>query len=326
MGKLYYVIVFCLLLGCQTKKSNETKFQIAVQKTIEEFSDSTFFSDIRGISVCGKDIVLTDYKRDQVFILDKDLELLSVIGQKGQGPGEFMGASKVHYSGQHIFVENEMKRAFEIFTKNGEYKGSVSHERIAPETRFFEHEGAIYYSPRSDKYAICELNLESKKMKFFGKTEPYGTTGETFLKNGRHLFQWGKNILSVREAKPLVELYDFSGNLVLSKDFSNLESVANYVKYNNTRPIRPNSYCVYNSDAFVVGDDLYILVLTVEEEAGKFSVKSNTVLHFQLSDSEIKYLETLSLGKEWHDNLCVIGNSLFVFDAEKSQLKKFSLK
>ncbi len=324
--KRIYFLIFLFFVGCQIKTTKEVKSQLIVQKTLEEFSDSTFFSDIRGISAYEREILLTDYKRDQIFVLDEDLKLVSVIGQKGQGPGEFLGASHLFYNGKYIFVENEMKRAFEIFTKEGEYKGNIFYRRKAPSTRFFENEGAVYYSPKSDEFAICKLDVKSKKMECFGEIESYRTKRETRVKNGRHLLKWKNTIVGVRETNPVIELYDFNGKLLLHKDFDDLESVANFIRYDNSKPIQENSYYVYNSDACIVGNNLYVLILTVGEKAGKMRPMSNTVLCFQLSDTAIRYKETLCLGTGWYNNLCVVGNNLLAFDADKSQLKKFSLK
>lgn len=325
MRKLYCLVLLLSFVACQTRSSKEIKSQLVVLKTIEEFSDSTFFSDVHGVFAYEKGVLLTDYKRDQLFVLDKDLDLVSTIGQKGQGPEEFLGASHLFYNGDLVFIENEMKRAFEIFTKEGQYKGNIPHKRIAPQTRFFEYEGAIYYSPDSDEFAICKLDIKSKTMEMFGEVEPYRTKRETRIKNGRHLLHGQNKILGIREAKPIIELYDFKGKVLLHKDFSDVESVADFVKFDKLKPIKENSYYVYNSDAYIAGNDLYVLIATVGEKGGKKRPESNTVLHFQLSDKAIVYKETLVLGRGWYRKLCVMGNNLIAFNGSESKLEEFKL-
>ena len=115
------MVVFVCSYFLESCSSNDKKIQkIVLQEDIkiEEFSDSTFFSDIRSISYSDSFYYLTDYSRDQFFVLNQNFKLLKTLGQKGQGPGEFLGAAHLCVVGDSVFILNDMQKTFEVFDKS----------------------------------------------------------------------------------------------------------------------------------------------------------------------------------------------------------------
>jgi hypothetical protein len=87
-----------------------------------------------------------------MFALDKQFNLKEKIGNRGSGPGEFIGCSHFHIENDTIYAINEMKQAIEVFV-NGAYISHIPYPaeaRLTSLTRFFVNEQFIFHSFVSD--------------------------------------------------------------------------------------------------------------------------------------------------------------------------------
>jgi len=310
------ILLIILFVGCSLQSciNNEKKIkEIALKEDIkiDEFSDSTFFSDIRSITFSDNSYYVTDYSRDQLFILDK-----------GQGPGEFLGAAHIYINRDSVFVMNDMKQSFELF-RDLKYIETIPYAnstRPNSNHRFFEYNGCLFYNPSVSKYSICKYNFKTKKNEMFGRIEKYETEKETRIKNHRHLLRYDNRIIAIPDCKPIIEVYDFKGNLVNIVDFSHVEPVAKMLKFIQGTEQKENSYYGFNEDVVIYKSSLYILILT----SGVDNIpKSNTILKFNIEGDNFEPSCLYDLGNGYFNTINVSKQGIETYNVILNQLKRY---
>lgn len=264
----FFPLFLCLLLfyGCSERLEERIR-QLTFVKEVEELSNGTFFSDVRGMFATDSLIVFSDYKNNHIFLLDKQLQWRATIGGRGAGPGELLGASRLFTNERLVFVEDEEQQRVQVFNCSGAHKNVILYgHRPHSGMRFFEKEGFLYYSIYSDAHTICRHDIALKKNTLYGAATPYKTSKETRVKNGRHLLRWKNRIIAVRETDPVIEMYDFSGKLRHSFNFSALQRTKDFTAFVAGQSVVDNGFYVCNPDAYVAGDALYVLTAGVEEQ------------------------------------------------------------
>ena len=320
ISSLIICIIICILESCDNKTIKEVVLKENIN--IDEFSDSTFFSDIRSICFSDSLYYATDYSRDQVFVLDKNFKLIRTLGNKGQGPGEFLGAGHLNINNDSVFVINDMKKTFEIFN-NLEHIGTVTYAdgtRPNSNYRFFEYNGCLFYNPSVSQYSICKYNFNSKKVDFFGNIIKYNTAKETRIKNHRHILRYNNRIIAVPDCQPIIEVYDFEGKFLNSVDFSNLKPVAEMLKFILGTEQKENTYYGFNKDVVVYKNSLYILILTAGIDN---KPKSNSILEFKIVGNNFVPSNLYHLGDGYFNTINVSEQGIETYNTRMNQLKRY---
>lgn len=80
------------------------------------------------ISTDGR-LVLADSRRSEIFIVSSDGDLLSRLGGKGAGPGEFENLWGMHWAedGKEFWIEDQRLQRVTRFSMEGEYLGSFNY-------------------------------------------------------------------------------------------------------------------------------------------------------------------------------------------------------
>jgi hypothetical protein len=103
----------------------EGVFQIEEELAIgaAEGPEEYMFQSIRDMTVDEKGrIYVSDRKAGHIKVYDKRGEYIQTVGEKGQGPGEFMLPNRAFIkNGKELWIYDDGRRAFLIFTLEGDF-------------------------------------------------------------------------------------------------------------------------------------------------------------------------------------------------------------
>jgi len=147
----------------------EEELSIGETKGREDY----MFSMIVSIDVDDEgNIYVLDIKETHIKVFNSDGRLMRIIGKKGQGPGEFQRPFTVQITAQNeVVVYDPMPRKLLFFSSEGEYKKSISIEKLF-NPQILNSEGNIVSLVRIDeaenpKYELQRLNLELQPLTFY---------------------------------------------------------------------------------------------------------------------------------------------------------------
>jgi hypothetical protein len=286
-------------------------------------SDSTYLPDIRSIYYYNQKFYLSDYKRNQIFILNPNLYLIQEFGGTGRGPGEMTGASHIYVNNDTIYVGNDYRQSIEVFNNNGFIKtiNLPPKIRLVSDIRYFQNDNSIYMSSPSSEGIIFKYNYNKNNISIFGDPVKYNSQEETRIKNKRHLLKHHNHVVSIPDCHPFVELYNLNGKFIKQVDISSITPVKKVLNYIDKRKQKRNSYLQFIQDVYVFKNRLYILLITINNN----KKECNTVLELEIHNNRIKPIRLLNLGKGWYGPFCCNKNKLLVYDQTQGILKIFKL-
>lgn len=311
MKKIKYIVVllYVLLVYACTNKINSPE-EVSLQKISEiaQLSDTTFISDIRSIYYNKNKFYLSDYKRNQIIILDQKLKFINTIGNTGKGPGELNGASQLYVDNDTLYVINDGKNAIEVFI-NEKYTNTIlfpNMNHLAITKRFSKYKDKIYISNVSSNNSSIVSFDSQDRMIPFGVLHKYNTPKETIIKNEKHILTYKDKIISISDNVPIIEMYDAKGVLITEFDYGNVNLIKEFITFTNKQESSENSYFVLVSDAYIFSDNLYLMVLSLENN----KVKSNKILEIKINEKAFKINRILNLGDDWYQSICITNNQL----------------
>ncbi len=319
-AKLLCVFFSAILFSC-SKNTRIDISKLKKEKVVNQLSDSTFIYDVRAILNYGEDIYLSDYKRNQVIVLDKSLELKNTLGSAGKGPGEFIGASQLFIDKDTIYVMNDGHRTVEVFDFSQHLKTiSFPKEiRLSTQKKFVKSNKYFYLSNVNIDGSISRYNPYDNDIKQFGLIENYRSEKETRIKNSKYILKYKDFIISVSDNKPKLEMYNMLGNFILEFDYRHIKSVSNTMDFIEKQKEEENSYYEFVSDAYLFSNKLYLLILSYNGN----KMLSNKVLEINMSETGFKASRLLDLGSDWYESICITDGVLW---ASNGALVKFKLE
>jgi len=303
---------------------NYHKDQLSIQKLkkdifINQLSDSSFFSDIRSVSFYKNKFFISDYNRDNIFILNRKLELEKTLGNKGKGPGELLGASHLYLYQDSIFVINDGKRTIEVFNFNN-YLTTINIPQplsLSSDIRFCLHKGKILLTNFNSSSSISMLSFKSDSIIWFGNLKKFGTLKETKIKNKRHVQIMENNIIALPDCQPMLELYNMKGELLDVYEFRSIDFIDKFLLFTKKQKKSINSYYQLFPDFYVYGNQIFILALSVEKNN---KLQCNKIIQFEMVDNSILPKNILSLGNGWFGPFCVAGKKILAFNQTNAEL------
>jgi len=324
-NKLIFFISFiclCLQFSCVDHNDKILEIDLEQDTIIDQLSDSSFISDVRSMYYYNQKIYLTDYKRDQILILDEKARLIKSLGMKGKGPGEFLGASQIIVCNDTILVTNDAKQCIEVFDFYKHIKTILIPEHVIfrANHRFFIRDNCINMTSFKGNNSIVSFNISSDSLKYFGRSVKFASEQQTRIRNSRHIFSFNSSIIAVSDNMPIIEMYDFSGKLIELFDYSKVPEVKKMISYANSKKSGPNSYYQLVTDAYLNHGKLYLLLLSIDKDNRIFS---NKVLEIELDKKKMSSECLYNLGNVWYSSFCIEDSFIWAFGQEG--LVKFSL-
>lgn len=320
---LFFLIYILSSTSCKDDIRHLPKVNLDRELSINQFSDSSYFSDIRSLYYTNGKYYASDYQRDQIFILNNNLELLKTLGQKGKGPGELLGASNIYVNNDTIFVYNDSKRTFELFNSEEHLKtiNLLPQHRLSSDIGFAVKKGELYFSSFFSPFSISKYYYKLDSAQFFGRSKDYRTPRERRIKNKRHIHVLENRIVAIPDCQPFVELYTLKGEYINSFDLSNIRPVKKMLEYVGRNNYAENSYSQFFQESYVYKNNVFILITTVEENDEKFT---NTLLQLELESDLINPIRLLNLGNDWFDSFCVSDDKIIAFNGSTSNLIRYA--
>ena len=314
---------FLALLIIQSCKDNEVELQevrIKRDTIINQLTDSSYFGDVRSIYYTNNRYYMSDFKRNQVFILNNNLKLINIFGGEGRGPGEFVGASQIYVNSDSIFVGNSYKQCIEVFNPAGYIKTINLKSQVSLiSTRFCQDGGNLFMTTGNSRNSICKYNYQRDTIIFFGKQTKYNTSKETRIKNNRHILKFKNKIIAVPNCHPKIELYDMNGNFISKFDISHLKPVNKIMNYIDRQNYEENTYHQFIPDAYISKNKLYILLSTTTIND---HIKRK-LIEFKINDREVKPIRLLNMGEGLFEPICIKEDTLLTFN--NGRLIKYNL-
>lgn len=322
---MYFLIGICLILfSCKRHSVDLENIELRKDYGISQSGDSIFFSGIRSIFF-DKYLYMSNYRMNQILVLDEMGHLICTLGSEGRGPGEFVGVSHIYVSNDTIYALNEGKRCIEVYNIDGYIKTVPLYEagiRLRNTGRFVILHNKFYFPYVTNENSIVEYNLLYESTRYFGLLDRFQTEDHTRFRNERHLLAMNeKYLIAVSHVKPVIEKYNLNGEFIAQLSYENIYPVQKRLEFVNRQKSEINSVFSVVSDAYVYSNKLYLIIVSNEDE----KVSSNKVLEIEIDD-KMKVLRLYDLGDGWYSSICVTANNLWAFDTKSDSLKKIPLK
>lgn len=315
--------LFVLSTSCSEKKSIPT-VNLSIDTILNSYSDSSFFNDIRSITYYQNKYYISDYKRDQIAVLNDSLKIMDLIGQKGEGPGEFLGLSHISVCYDTIIAYNDSKRAIEIF-HDAKHENSIRLPLAAPmkpNYKFFYNYRNLIYGQSNSNSGICIYNTIDNSFSFFGTLELKSTEKETKIKNSRHILGYKNKIVSVSDYKHIVEIYNDNMALETTYDYSSIPLAKKRLDFIKNQKETANSYYNILSDAGIYNEHLYLLLYSNTND----KVTCNSILQLDISENNLIPIRIMKLETEgFFGAFCVGDNYVLTFDRKNGILIRYNL-
>lgn len=330
MKTILYVcfVSLCLLTACAEKEKTASFKDLtnSISLAIDQLSDSSFFCNVTSIDYKDGKYYISDYERGNIFVLDKQLNLINTLGIKGKGPGELLGASQLFvHSADSVLIYNDGKKSIELFDQERHQSTITLPDdfEFNPDIRFCYENNNLYLSSFNGTNSISKSSLVSNTLSWFGDIREHTTDKESRIKNRRHLSLYGKDrIIAIPDCQAKIELYTLVGEKVSEFSLDTIPIINDILSFVDKQKKEPNSYYQFFQDAYVHGSDIFILILSVDKED---KIESNKIIQIEIDDDKIKSARLLYLGDGWYNKFCVTSHSIVAFDAKACQLIKYNL-
>jgi hypothetical protein len=312
------------LLSCNSTIVKIPEKQVEMNLFINALSDSSYFTDIRSIYYCNSEYFLSEYNRDNILVLNDSLNLINIIGSKGKGPGELLGASHLFLKdSDSIFILNDAKKTIELFSSEMHLSTfDIANEiNFSGDMRFCVRNDTVFLSNSSKKSSISSFSFKTRCFDTFGDVIHYSTPKEMQVKNRRHLHSYKDNIIAIPDCHPLIELYsliDEKSNVIRLDNISPINKVVKYIKGEVTKS---NSYLQFFPDSYIYKNNLFVLFISIMGDGKK---ECNKILQLEINDMQIFPIQILDLGSGWYGPICVNEYGILAFDQNSKTLKRFS--
>lgn len=325
-NKILLICYTLFFFSCHDFDNKIEIIELEKVNVIDQFTDSTFFSDIRSISSQNDTFYLSDYKRNQIIVLDNNLKLNSTIGVAGDGPGEFSGAAEIFIKNDTIYAMNDFKRSIELFNVNGTHLGSiVPNANLSTHKNFIVDKSKIIIPSLSRSNSLANFDMNSADIHLFGDLIPFETETATYIKNDRYLLQLKGKLISISDNKPIIEVYDCDNKKKeFEYSFAENRLVRNKIKFTEKSKQEESSYYELVSDVSLDKNNIYLLLNTYNNSLEK--IEANRILKLEFSADGFKEKQILDLGEDvWIKSFSVCKNEILAYDSLNGNLIKYQM-
>lgn len=304
---LITVIMILYLYGCQERKNNGV-FYCQVENKIEEYPDSSFFSNITCINYYDGKLYVLDNKRGDIVELNDDLNKMKYVSRHGEAPYETVMPFAFSLLNDTVYVVDFGTRSMKKFY-NGQFMGGFTLSN-ANENRFCLNDSMLFLSATTDTTSFLKITLRHPSEQVqLGKVVKEKTKTRTIMLNKRHLL-YNKDgyIYSISGNYPYIEQYNHNGEYIKTFDISSIPIIKKSMEYAESLPYQDNSFYSYIMDAYLINDIIYLLCSSRTTQ-GEYRV--NTILKLSISDN-MKNVCTYILPHDYYSAFCASDSCLFV--------------
>lgn len=322
MNKVIYTLIAAFLIySCDTTEK-EIKIQDVVpDKSISALSDSSFFSVLPSLIWCNTRLLCSESNRSQVFVMNEELDLISVIGGIGRGPEEMSGIDYFCVYKDTIIIKDPGNDRMQFFNFKGNHLGYIKGIDTTPARylRKFVYENGMFVTTAKNDSAIIIYNAKTGKTTKFGERYHFNSEIQNRIRNDRYIFKKGDTIISVSDNQPFIEDYDFKGNLLNTYDYSNIDLIKKELLEISKQKLSERSYSVLIADCDIYEDNIFLLI-----NSHKDGFCSNIVLRF-IYNKNIKLCNIYRLKDDIYRSIVFNGTFLYAFSNTTGELQRFRL-
>lgn len=311
-------ILFIGLMIASCVPSEEIKVQRLNQiKSIDVFPDSSFFSDLRGMQSDGEYVYALDVNRRNVVRLDQELSEIEEYGIGGRGPEELTAPFSFLVNNGIVSIIDFMSMDLKHYDEKG-YVNKEHLDFLPDDGRFGATSRGFIISVRSEYNQFALFSPDSTQLA--GETIKIGSLRKTLTMNSCHILTYGDKIIVLPIALPYVFLYDKDATPLNTIDLSMPQFYKDNLLYitENSRQDDDKSYYILNIDAYMEGDDLYILCPRYGNE-----YKSDRIIKVNLQTRKIDAV--FALPHSNYRSLCVLDDKLYAFNTTRCSLDVIGL-
>ena len=122
-----------------------------------ETSKESLISQVYKIIPFADRLLVVDRELGKILVFGSDGKFISIIGNKGAGPEEYVGISDVSIdpSGKRIFVLDDSQRQVQVYGTDGSYHERIPVDFVAHELEFLYENMLLFYCDYSsnEKYS-----------------------------------------------------------------------------------------------------------------------------------------------------------------------------
>lgn len=311
-------VVTCI--SCSTSSQSILVQNIKPDSYINVLSDSSFFSELRCLTMYKNQIFVSDSKRDQIFVMDTNMKLVDIIGNTNTNDNLYR-ISDFAISDDTLLVKEGGGNRYQLFTLTGDYVKSIPiHDNFSDYShRFLFKNNLLTLCAKGDSALLTASIYDVDQQFFFGKRYDFNNIQQNHIRNQRFILDNDKSIYCISDNMPFIEQYDRCGKLITKYDYSTLDCINNEIKYIFQKNIKENSYNILVYDCFLNNNSIYILYVS---KVGGF--QTNKILEFNI-EPNISPVRLLVLPNEVYKSICIYNHNLYAFDYLTRSLQRFKI-
>lgn len=307
------------LCSCQNSKKKYTKHQCRTDLHIDEFPDSSFFSDIRNMQYFDGRIYILDVNRRDIVSLDENFENMKIIGSPGPGPRELNVPMKFYLWKDTVFVFDQARGVKSFY--QSDFIRQYNFQGIS-ENRFFLTESRFYIPSSTDSTIFAVINKDiDNEIQYAGKIIQFDSKKETIMHNEKDLlYEKGDFFYAISDNITEVDKYDLHTlNLVSKFDLSDIPIVKNNLNYIQSQQKNSNSYYILFSDSYISDNSLYVMCVGLRKP-----VSSNHLVKIKLEPTP-QITNIYVLPGRIYDSFCMSPNYIFAFNKLRNSIERIKI-
>lgn len=317
----FSLVVFLLsLCSCtsQVKELREIPYEVVGQ--LEEYPDSTFFSDIRHAEYEDGKLYLLDAERRDLVWVSEDFKQMDYVARHSEidliMPISFTVRQDTAYicdvgavNSLKIYTQGKLVDNFRLFRFN--------------EKRMAVSESSLFLSLPTDSSCYLDISrIDTAKYFFRGKVVKERDADRTIRLNDKHLFYDNGVLFTVAESYPFIDKYDAkSGKHLETLDMSDISFIKANLDYTATKPLDPKSYFIQIEDAYLSESYLYLLCPSFGDY-----YRCNTILKIDVTGKTMKPVGYFILPGKHYKSICVSSDYLYAICNNPCAIEKIELE
>lgn len=308
MKKISILIIIILYFSsCNNKEKNSNLMYCQSEIQIEEYPDSSFFSDITCMTYYKNKIYVLDKKRGDIVALSDNLKEIEYVSRHGEAPYETTWPFTFNVLNDTVYVVDLGTKSMKKFHE-GVFHGDFSLSN-ANENRFSLNDSSIFLSANTDSTSFLMIDkYHPNKQIPMGKVVREKTPFKTIISNKKHiLYDKDKGIFSVSNCYPYIEQYNIHGEYIKTFDLSSIPIIKEAIEIAKKNSNEEKSVYTYIRDAYLVNDHIFLLC---SSRTSTDDYRVNTILKLSIND-EMEHISTYILPHDIYSSFCVSDTYLF---------------